>query len=32
MKAGETLDIPVTDHIIIGKDNYYSFKEKAEQV
>ena len=32
MKAGETLDIPVVDHVIIGKDNYYSFKEKAEQV
>ena len=30
MKAGETLDIPVVDHVIIGKDNYYSFKEKAE--
>src|SRR3989344_9197177 len=32
MKAGETLDIPVTDHVIIGKDNYYSFKEKAEHL
>ena len=31
MKAGATLDIPVVDHVIIGKDNYYSFKEKAEQ-
>ena len=30
MKAGATLDIPVVDHVIIGKDNYYSFKEKAE--
>lgn len=32
IKAGETLDIPVVDHVIIGKDNYYSFKEKAEQI
>ncbi len=29
MKAGENLDIPILDHIIIGNDNYYSFKEKA---
>ncbi len=32
MKAGETLDIPVIDHVIIGNENYYSFKEKAEQI
>ena len=29
MKAGETLDIPIVDHVIIGKDNYYSFKERS---
>jgi DNA repair protein RadC len=27
-KAGELLDIPVVDHIIIGKDTHYSFKEE----
>lgn len=32
MKAGETLDIPIVDHIIIGKDNYFSFKEQAENI
>lgn len=26
-KGGEILGIPVLDHIIIGKDNYYSFHE-----
>jgi len=26
--AGELLNIKVLDHVIIGKDNYYSFKEK----
>lgn len=26
--AGELLNIKVLDHIIIGKDNYYSFREK----
>ena len=27
MEAGELLDIKVLDHVIIGKNNYYSFKE-----
>ncbi len=30
MKAGEGLDIPVLDHVIIGRDSYYSFKEKGK--
>ena len=30
MKSGETLDIPVLDHVIIGRDNYFSFKESSE--
>jgi len=28
IKAGEVLDIKVLDHIIIGKNSYFSFKEK----
>ena len=28
--AGELLNIKVLDHIIIGKDNYHSFKERKE--
>lgn len=32
MRAGETLDIPVLDHVIIGNESYYSFKERAEQI
>jgi len=28
--AGELLDIPVIDHVVIGKDNYYSFKERGQ--
>jgi len=27
-KSGELLGIPLQDHIIIGKDNYYSFKDE----
>ncbi|MFA5176379.1 MAG: DNA repair protein RadC [Candidatus Nanoarchaeia archaeon] len=27
-EVGEILNIPLLDHIILGKDNYYSFKEK----
>jgi len=30
MKSGETLDIPVLDHVIIGRDSYFSFKERSE--
>ena len=29
MEAGELLDIKVLDHVIIGKDNYHSFKENS---
>ena len=29
MEAGELLDIKVLDHVIIGKDNYHSFKENT---
>jgi len=29
VEAGKILDIKVTDHIIIGKNNFYSFKEKG---
>lgn len=29
-KAGELLDIPLLDHIIIGDDEYYSFKENDQ--
>ena len=28
--AGDLLGIPLLDHIIIGGENYYSFKEKDE--
>ncbi|MDU2132991.1 MAG: JAB domain-containing protein, partial [Finegoldia magna] len=28
VKAGEILDIEVLDHIIIGKNGYYSFKKE----
>lgn len=27
IKAGELLDVMLADHIIIGRDGYYSFKE-----
>ena len=27
MELGKTMGIPVVDHIIFGKDNYYSFYE-----
>jgi DNA repair protein RadC len=27
-KAGELIDIKVLDHVIIGKDNYYSYKDR----
>ncbi|MBU2640083.1 MAG: DNA repair protein RadC [Nanoarchaeota archaeon] len=30
MKSGETLNIPVLDHVIIGKNSYFSFKERAD--
>ena len=30
VKAGELLDIKVLDHIIIGGDQYYSFKDEGE--
>tara|TARA_Y100000034_G_scaffold136241_1_gene211741 strand:+ start:98 stop:760 length:663 start_codon:yes stop_codon:yes gene_type:complete len=29
MEAGELLDIKVLDHVIIGKDNFHSFKENS---
>ena len=29
MEAGEILNIKVLDHVIIGKDNYHSFKENS---
>ena len=29
VKAGELLGVPVLDHIIIGDDRYYSFKESG---
>ncbi len=29
IQAGKILNIPVLDHIIIGKNGYYSFKEKG---
>ena len=29
MEAGEILNIKVLDHVIIGKDNYHSFKENT---
>ncbi len=32
MKAGGTLDIPVVDHVIIGSEKYYSFKERAKEI
>ena len=28
-KAGEVMDIPVLDHIIIGRDKYYSFADEG---
>lgn len=28
-KAGELMNIPVLDHIIVGHDSYYSFKEQG---
>lgn len=28
--AGELLDIQMLDHVIIGRDNYYSFKERNQ--
>ena len=28
-KLFEALDIKFVDHIIVGKNNYYSFKEKS---
>lgn len=30
IKSGEILDIEVLDHVIIGKDGWYSFKEKGK--
>ena len=30
IEAASSVDIVVCDHIIIGKDNYFSFKEKGE--
>jgi len=32
IKVGETLDILVVDYVIIGNEDYYSFKEKVEQI
>jgi DNA repair protein RadC len=29
VRSGLTLDIPVIDHIIVSRDNYFSFKEKG---
>jgi DNA repair protein RadC len=29
-KAGELLNIRVLDHVIIGRDGYYSFADKDE--
>lgn len=29
-EAGELLEIEMLDHVIIGKDNYYSFKERNQ--
>lgn len=26
-EAGKLLDVPLSDHIIVGRDSYYSFKE-----
>jgi DNA repair protein RadC len=28
MKTGEIVGIPILDHVVIGKNNYYSFSEK----
>jgi DNA repair protein RadC len=28
--AGELLEIQLLDHVIVGKDNYYSFKERNQ--
>jgi DNA repair protein RadC len=30
VKTGEIIGIPVLDHVVIGDNKYYSFKEKAE--
>ncbi len=30
VSVGKLLDIPVLDHIIIGKEGYFSFKEEGE--
>lgn len=29
LEAGEIMEIPLVDHIILGDDNYYSFKESG---
>lgn len=32
MEVGRILIIPVIDHVIIGKESYYSFKERLEKI
>jgi DNA repair protein RadC len=29
VKAGKIMDIPVLDHVIIGRERYFSFKDKG---